>query len=413
MSTRQEFPSGTAGLAAPPGAPGHGGRAVPVGAVPAVPVPATLPELPAAPELPAVPEPAGTHVPRRRIVLLLPGQGAQRERMAVGLYGNEPVFTAHMDAFFAALDAAGVQGPDGMEGSYAGDGSRLRDAWWAATAALADAVIAQPLLFAVGYALGRTVASWGIPPHTHLGHSVGELAGACLAGVFAPADGAALMAARGEALRDCGAGGMLAVAAAPREVAEYLTGELRLAAVNGPRQTVLSGPSAQLTAVAEQLRANGRTVRALRSSHAFHGPLLRPAAARFAAALGGVRLSPPSARVYSCRTAQPVTRQEAVRPEFWADGLAEPVLFWPALEELLEREGRAPGLLLLDASADRSLSAPARRHPAIRDGASVVVPLLPAAGHGTARDLTALAEARDAVARLAGPLSGGPRLRPW
>ncbi|MFF7146178.1 acyltransferase domain-containing protein [Streptomyces nodosus] len=380
-----------------------------------MPVPASLPELPPtvpdARTLPAVPEPARTPAPRRRIVLLLPGQGAQRERMGVGLYGNEPVFTTHMDAFFAALDAAAVRGPDGTEGSGTVDGSRLRDAWWAAAPApvLADALIAQPLLFAVGYALGRTVASWGTPPHTHLGHSVGELAGACLAGVFAPADGAALMAARGEALRGSGTGGMLAVAAAPRELAGHLTGELGLAAVNGPRQTVLSGPAAQLAAVAERLRADGRTVRALRSSHAFHGPLLRPAAERFAAALAGVRLHPSAARVYSCRTARPVTRQQAVRPEFWAGGLVDPVLYWPALEALLEREGRTPGLLLLDASPDRSLSAPARRHPAVRDGASVVVPLLPATGHGTARDLEALAEARDAVGRLAEPPRRGPR----
>ncbi|MED7950336.1 acyltransferase domain-containing protein [Kitasatospora sp. NPDC058201] len=299
----------------------------------------------------------------RRTVLLLPGQGAQRERMAAGLYGTEPVFTEHLDRLFTALGARG---------------DRLRENWLspAPNPALDEAEAAQPLLLAVGHALGRAVEAAAGPPELLLGHSIGELAAAALADVL-PADRlAVLVDARTGDLDPGTRGGLLAVAAAPTDLPPRLGPGIAVAAVNGPRQTVLAGPSAALDAAADLLRAAGLTVRALRSGHAFHSPALAPAARRFGTALGDLGLRPPRTTVFSARTAAPVRPGEALDPRFWADQLALPVRWWPALSALLDRAGTRPGLLLLDAAPDRSLSTPARRHPAVRSGASVIVPLL-------------------------------------
>ena len=358
---------------------------------------------------------------RRRSVLLLPGQGAQRERMAAGLYGAREEFTAPMDEFFGRLGTTGA---------------RLRSAWLspAPNPELDESAVAQPLLLAVGHALGRAVGSAAEPPALLLGHSVGELAAACLVGVFDPADIGALAAARSRALEGTGHGGMLAVAAPEGQLAEELGGlgegvelggfaegaegmavgadgvtvsgvadgvavagvtaagvadarvpagtafaGVAVAALNGPRQTVLAGPREALAAVEQHLRDRGFLVRALRSGHAFHSPAMEGAALRFAEALAAFGPRAPRAAagtVVSTRTGVAVTAEQARDPHFWGGQLAAPVRYWPALRELLDTLGRRPGLLLLDGSADRSLSAPARHHPAVRDGASEVVPLL-------------------------------------
>lgn len=310
----------------------------------------------------------------RRSVLLLPGQGAQRERMAAGLYGAREEFTAPMEEFFGRL------GPPG---------TRLRSAWLrpAPNPRLDESATAQPLLLAVGHALGRAVGAVAGPPGLLLGHSVGELAAAFLVGVFDPADLGALAAARSRALENTGYGGMLAVAATERQLTEELGAfaagagagaGVAVAALNGPRQTVLAGPREPLAAVELRLRARGILVRALRSGHAFHSPVMEVAALRFGEALAafGPRAPRSAGTVVSTRTGVAVTSEQARDPHFWGGQLATPVRYWPALRDLLDTWGRQPGLLLLDASADRSLSAPARRHPAVRDGASEVVPLL-------------------------------------
>ncbi|MGW2284190.1 acyltransferase domain-containing protein [Streptomyces phaeochromogenes] len=337
---------------------------------------------------------------RRRSVLLLPGQGAQRERMAAGLYEAREEFTAPMDEFFGRLGTTGA---------------RLRSAWLrpAPNPELDESAVAQPLLLAVGHALGRAVGAAAEPPALLLGHSVGELAAACLAGVFDPADIGALAAARSRSLEGTGYGGMLAVAASEGQLAEELGGfggrptvgadgvavagvtaagvadarvavgtafaGVAVAALNGPRQTVLAGPREALAAVEQHLRDRGFLVRALRSGHAFHSPAMEGAALRFAEALAAFGPRAPRAAagtVVSSRTGVTVTAEQARDPHFWGGQLAAPVRYWPALRELLDTLGRRPGLLLLDGSADRSLSAPARHHPAVRDGASEVVPLL-------------------------------------
>ncbi|MBD0842314.1 acyltransferase domain-containing protein [Streptomyces sp. TRM68416] len=329
-----------------------------------------------------------------RVALLLPGQGAQYPRMAAGLYDVEPVFTAAMDEVFDALGATG---------------RALRRDWLAADPPrpLDDAALAQPLLFAVGHALGRLVLDRGAEPVALLGHSVGEMAAAALAGVFSGADAARLVVDRVRRVAGAPAGGMLAVAASVAQVEPYLGPDVTVGAVNAPRHTVLAGPRAALDAVAEQLDAAGLTSRPVASGTAFHSPVLGPCLEGSRDAVAAVPRRAPLRTVYSGRTAAPLRADEAADPGFWAAQPMAPVLFWPALDALLNAlldapDGAGAGpLVLVEAGPGRTLSSIARRHPLVRRGGAVVVPLLPGRPGSADADREALAEAVAAL-RAAG-----------
>ncbi|WP_326658206.1 acyltransferase domain-containing protein [Streptomyces sp. NBC_00385] len=320
------------------------------------------------------------------IALLLPGQGAQHPGMARELYGREPEFTATLDGFFDLMGAPG---------------RALRDDWLTDTPAvpLDDASRSQPLLFALGYAIGRALRSRGVHPRAVLGHSVGELAGAALAGVFDLPSAARIMLARTEAMAKVPAGGMLAVAAPPQTLAPWTEdidpcdpGRIALAAVNAPAQTVLAGPEEALSHASRSLRRAGLAARRVPALQPFHCPATEGAAAEFIEAFAREPLHAPALRVQSTRTARPVEAAEAVDPRFWAGQLSRPVFFWPALDALL-REGP---WTLVETGPGRGLSLFARRHPEVRAGRSEVVALLPSHAPGTYEAWLA------AVERLAG-----------
>ncbi len=298
----------------------------------------------------------------RECALLLPGQGAQVQGMAVVLYRREPVFTDAMDAFFRSMGAEGVL---------------LRRDWLSASPAVPidDASRAQPLLFAVGYAIGRVLEARGIRPAAYIGHSVGELAAAALAGVFTQGAAGRIMNARSRAMAAVPAGGMTAVADRPENLLPFLAavaGEVVVGAVNAPMQTVLAGSEPALTEVERALSAAGKVARRVRSRQPFHCPAVRSAAAVFEQAVARERLRPPDTPIWSGRTGRPVSDAEAVDPAFWAHQLAEPVLFWPALSALLDHGAYT----LVETGPGPGLALSARRHPAVRSGRSTVCTLL-------------------------------------
>ncbi|MEU2394994.1 acyltransferase domain-containing protein [Streptomyces sp. NPDC007369] len=304
----------------------------------------------------------------RPIALLLPGQGVQYPGMAIPVYEREPAFAQTVDEFF------GLMGEEG---------DRIRADWLGSDPSLPldDGRRAQPLLFALGYAVGRTLEHHGIRPGVLIGHSVGELAAAALAGVFDLPSAARIMLARSRALDTAVPGGMLAVAAAAERVEACLTPGLAargvvVGAVNAPAQTVLAGPAAALEAARAAVEEAGLVARPVRSHQPFHSPVLAEAARAFERAVAAEPLSPPATPVRSARTGRQVSAGEAVDPAFWAGQMAAPVLYWSALQGLLD-DGE---FTLVEAGPGRSLSAPARRHPSVRAGLTEVVGLLPAEG---------------------------------
>jgi [acyl-carrier-protein] S-malonyltransferase len=305
------------------------------------------------------------------LVLLLPGQGSQYQGMAVELYEREPVFAKAADEFFAAM------GPEG---------ELVRDDWLSDSPRVPvdDGLRAQPLLFAIGYGIGRVLLERGLRPARLIGHSVGELAAAALAGVFDLAAAGRILAARSRVLAGAPPGGMLAVAAAPA-VAEAVVDPVWAArgvvvgAVNTPAQTILAGPEPELSLTEDALRAAGLTARRVRSAQPFHSPVLAAAAAVFEHAVAAERLRPPRIPITSAWTGRPVEPDDALTPSFWARQLAEPVRFWAAVSSLPD-DG---AFTFVEAGPGTLLSVVARRHPSVRARRSEVFGLLPAAGKET------------------------------
>ncbi|MDS0134249.1 SDR family NAD(P)-dependent oxidoreductase [Amycolatopsis sp. CM201R] len=277
----------------------------------------------------------------RPVAFLFAGVGEQYPGLVGELYRREPVFRAHLDECLAHLDADGdlVTGARGGGPSLAallgrgGDEDPRADR-------LQQTELAQPLMFAVDYALARTLMEWGLKPAAMLGYSLGEYVAACLAGVLSLEDALALVAKRAELIATLPGGSMAAV---PLSVTELearfdLTG-LDLAAVNGPELVVVAGESAAVERLAQDLRAADVPCRPLRTSHAFHSRMLTPAAAELTAWIAGnVTLNAPELPYLSNVTGERATAELVTDPGYWARHMCETVRFAAAATELLADE---------------------------------------------------------------------------
>ncbi|GAA0743735.1 SDR family NAD(P)-dependent oxidoreductase [Dactylosporangium roseum] len=261
----------------------------------------------------------------RETAFAFPGQGSQYPGMYRRLYDDEPLFRDGCEAGFEVLRP--LLGHD------------LRGAWLdeAGAAALEETGVAQPLLYVVEYTLAHCLMHWGVLPDVVLGHSLGELVAGAVAGVFGFEDGLRAVAWRARSMQDMPRGRMLAVTADPPDVEELLAGDVCLAAVNGPRQVVLSGPTEAIDAVAAELGRRRVRHRVLATSHAFHSPSMARAAERFEAELTALTLHAPEVPMLSAATGAAVGPDEATSPAFWARQLVQPVDFDTAAGKLFAR----------------------------------------------------------------------------
>ncbi|MCK1833994.1 SDR family NAD(P)-dependent oxidoreductase [Micromonospora sp. R42003] len=265
-----------------------------------------------------------------RLGLLFGGQGGQRAGMGHELHAAYPVFAAAFDAACAELDRclAGHAPLPVADVVLAAEGT-------APAELLDETLYTQPGLFAFEVALYRLLEHWGVRPDAVLGHSVGELAAAHVAGVFSLADAAALVAARARLMQQLPAGGaMVAVEADEAEVAAHLTDRVGLAAVNGPTSVVLSGDTDAVLAVADTLRAAGRRTSRLRVSHAFHSPRMDPMLDEFRAVAAGLTYRTPHLPVVSNLTGHPVDPARLCSPEHWVAHVRGTVRFHDGVRAL-------------------------------------------------------------------------------
>ncbi|MFN3685732.1 type I polyketide synthase [Salinarimonas sp.] len=283
------------------------------------------------------------------VVFLFPGGGAQYPGMAQGLYATEPVFKDEVDRGLAALERLGAAGARELLFPAPEDVP-------AAAERLRRPSLQLPLILIVEVALARLWMSWGLRPSALIGHSMGENAAACVAGVMSFEDCIRLVHARGRLFDTVAAGGMLAVPLPADALARVLDGPLAaegldIASVNAPQACVASGPRAGLDRLAAHLAREGVECRRVPIDIAAHSRMLAPILDAFRAVAADIPLAAPAIPIVSNRTGALLTAEEATDPDYWVAHLAGTVRFADGIAALeaglaSQREGGASPVYL-------------------------------------------------------------------
>jgi phthiocerol/phenolphthiocerol synthesis type-I polyketide synthase E len=295
------------------------------------------------------------------LAFMFTGQGAQYPNMGRLLYERELLFRQEIDNCTAiirerfGIELLEVLYPESKEDHIASQ--RLQ-----------ETAVAQLSLFITEYALAQLWLSWGIQPQALAGHSIGEYVAACLAGVFTLEDALFIVTNRGRLMQELPGGGMLAVPLSEFELKPFLNDEITIAAINGPNRCTVAGPHSAIDKMMGQLRDDGIFFRRLRTSHAFHSPMMEPARRKFREVVAGVKLRPPQLPYLSNLSGGWVTTEEATDPNYWADHICATVRFADNLTKLLANENA----VLLELGPGHMLARIARQHPA-RQSSHVIV----------------------------------------
>ena len=282
------------------------------------------------------------------VAFLFPGGGAQYPGMAAGIYRTEAVFRRALDRSLALLQSRyNVHlTPLLFPTTAQRDAERLLEK-------SSNSILS---IFAVEHALAELWMSWGIRPAAMTGHSVGEYAAACVAGVFSHDDALEIVHARGEIFDRLPAGAMISVAMPEAELRSMLAPDLSVAAVNGPALTVVSGPVPAVERFEHELTGKSIEARRLPITVAAHSSMLDPFLDEFRRRVERVRLSPPTVPFISNLSGDWIGH-EAAQASYWVKHLRQPVRFADGLARLLER----PGQVLLEVGPGRTLSSLARQ----------------------------------------------------
>ncbi len=317
------------------------------------------------------------------VIFMFPGQGSQYVGMGANLYHSEPVFRDLVDRCSEILQP--ILQTDLRMILFPIEGSEKE-----AEQLLVQTRFTQPALFVIEYAMATLWMSWGIKPAAMIGHSVGEYVAACVAGVFSLEDGLRLIAERARLVQEQPGGAMLAVALPEHDILQLLlesgAGDLAIAAINAPGMCVVAGPREEIAELESQLSSRDVTSRHLRTSHAFHSPMMDAVLPPFTAVVRQISLQAPQIPYVSNVTAQWITEADATDPNYWAGHVRQPVRFADSIAQFVQD----PSNILLEVGPGQTLSTLARQHPDWKRTQSVLSSLV----RGEESDSTTTARGR-------------------
>ncbi|CBL44149.1 hypothetical protein HDN1F_05660 [gamma proteobacterium HdN1] len=307
--------------------------------------------------------PAHTTPTKPRIVFVFSGQGSQHPGMARELATQFPAFQYAFDEVLSAAPADLAQTLRTL--LIDADPNNTN-----AAAQLAETYLAQPALFAVSCGLAAWLDSLGIRADALIGHSIGEYAAACSAGVMSLKDGMKAVIERGAAMFAQPPGTMLSVRTNANALLPLPKG-VEIAAINAPELTTLAGSHDALDAFAKDLEAKGIVASQLKVSHAFHSESMTGALPLIRTALAQIGLNAPQTPLYSCISGKQLSAAEATNPGYWAAQVRAPVAFSPAVEAEISQGN----CLFIEVGPGQALTSLIRQH---RDQGKKpqVVPLL-------------------------------------
>lgn len=261
-----------------------------------------------------------------KIAFIFTGQGSQYADMGHELYASEPRFAETINRIASFMDPElGAPLLEVLFGEKSGE-------------YLENTRYVQPALFALEYALADLVRHWGVEPSYVIGHSIGEIVAACIAGMLDLEDAARFVVARGRLMGSLPAGGtMLAIAATYEQVQRWVQGkeaDVAIATVNGPHAVVISGRAEAVAEVGAMAQTAGRQIKELEVSHAFHSPLMDPILDELTQVASSMRILPPRIPILS-NTSGDFFGDE-IKPEYWSGQVRSAVLFHQGMEKIID-----------------------------------------------------------------------------
>jgi acyl transferase domain-containing protein len=294
---------------------------------------------------------------------MFPGQGAQYFKMGIELYKSNETFRRLADEGFSVLNSeTGVNLKEVLYDSADQEASEKR---------LAETSLTQPALFIIEYSLAKVLIENDINPKYLIGHSIGEYAASCIAGVFDYPTALKIVIRRGQLMQSMKPGNMLAVLCSKAKLVDIGRSLFEIAAENAPGSCTISFQSDDSDKVEKLLQSNEIQFLPLNTSHAFHSNALEPILEDFAKFINQFEIKSPSLPVISCLTGKFLTPEQAVSGEYWAKQLRNTVMFYSGISTILLNEQ----VLFIEVGPNSHLSSLLRHIPEVDNKKAVVLTL--------------------------------------